>query len=68
MKTTTELTTSELKMKIIAKESFWVGSDNERKKVLSLASAIGIPYHTSSAGRGGFNAHFLPKLNAKGSK
>jgi hypothetical protein len=48
------------------RESFWVGSSAERKKASMLADLLGLPYHTSADGRGGFNVYYLPPIPASG--
>ena len=58
------LRSSEIRERMELRESFWVGSSAERKKASMLADLLGLPYHTSADGRGGFNVYYLPPIPA----
>ena len=55
-------TSGEIRAKIIAKKSFWVASENERKSAILTAKTLQVPYHTSADDRGGFYICFLRKV------
>jgi hypothetical protein len=55
-------TSSELKEKIMARESFWVASSNERVIASRIASTLGIKYTTGADDRGGFYICKLPTV------
>ncbi len=56
------LTSSEIKEKILARESFWVATAAERISASNIARIIGIKYTTGSDDRGGFYVCHLPKV------
>lgn len=64
MKTTatTNYTSDALKKKILAKESFWVATDSERKTASTIAKTLGIKFVTGSDDRGGFYVIPVPKV------
>ena len=56
------LSSSDIKEKILARESFLVGSENERKVSSMIAKTLGIKYTTRAIDGGdGFNVIHLPK-------
>jgi hypothetical protein len=48
------LTNDEISAKVRARESFWVGTENERKAASAAAKANGIKYTTGKDDRGGY--------------
>jgi hypothetical protein len=56
------LSSEAIKKKIQARESFWVGSENERKAAINIAKILGLKYTTGSDDRGGFYVLNVPKL------
>jgi len=59
---TTNYTSGELRQQILAKKSFWVATDSERKTATTIAKTLGILYTTGRDSRGGFYVHYLPKV------
>ena len=57
-----EQTADQIKSRIAALESFWVGSNAERKVASMTARLLDIPYHTRSDDRGGFYIYYLPVI------
>ena len=60
------LTSAEIKEKIMARESFWVGSVGERVTASRIANILGIKYRTGSDDGGGFYILYIPKLAKTG--
>ena len=56
------LTSDQLKEKIMARESFWVQSQGERVTASRIANILGIKYRTGSDDCGGFYVLHIPKL------
>lgn len=59
-------TSQQLKERILARESFWVGTESERVNASRIAKTLGIKYTTGSDERGGFYVCHLPKVVKRG--
>ena len=57
-----KLTSDQIKERIKKLESFWVGSEPERKMAIATASTLEITYHTRADDRGGFYVYYLPPM------
>ncbi len=56
------LSSNEIKDKILARESFWVGTESERVNASRIAKTLSIKYTTGSDERGGFYICHLAKV------
>ena len=59
------LTGSEIKEKILARESFWVATATERMRAKTMATTLGVKYITTADERGGFYVCHIPKMPRK---
>ena len=57
-----KLTSDQIKERIKKLESFWVGSEPERKVAIATASTLEITYHTRADYGGGFYVYYLPPM------
>ena len=51
----TKLSIDEIRAKMLAGQSFWVGSKSERAKVNLVTAGADLPYTTRSDGSGGYH-------------
>jgi len=56
------LTSQQIKDRIVAHDSFWIGTERERNDVLTISRAFGLRYTTRKAVGGGFYAFPVPKI------
>ncbi|MDE2106006.1 MAG: hypothetical protein KGL39_52775 [Patescibacteria group bacterium] len=56
------LTQDQIKEKILARESFWVGTQSERVTASRIAKILGIKYTTGRNDPTGFYVCHLPKI------
>ena len=56
------LTSSDIRDKILARQSFWVGTQSERVIASAFAKATGVKYTTGKDDRGGFYITHIRKV------